>query len=597
MRVGCDETVKRDPITAAVAFTVALSFYFATSSIHLVGGDNPEFVTLFVSGGVAHPPGYPLYSILLRLSTWMPGGPVLGSSRVSAVIGALSVVALARACRAWRASTTASLVAAAFYALSPLAWRLATEAEVFALHALLASLILWVAAPGLAIVPERRVVLLAGLAGLGLANNPSIALLAPIGLLSTSRALLMSKRRLRVCLLAIVAFGAGLVPYLYCYMVGRSPQGRYVWGEPGTWRGLLRHMTRADFGTFSLAANDQAPRALSNVVLFFEQAASHTLVVPLMVGFLGFWRMFARSALPPTNAAAMKSGKHATLALLATWALAGPGFAALLNLGPEGLAAAVVERFRLLPEVVFTVGVAWGLDAWVGFRAGRTITIIVAVVIIGAVGALHSWPQVRAEHTKNLELYTENTEKSAPQHAVILGTGDYRLFSFMYFDATGLRPDLTYIDPHLVGYDWYRDRASRQLGARIPPGSSSAATVALIDLALALDRPVLITDIFLPEILQIFPSYPTGTLIRLLPRGARPPPPESVESENVRVFATFERSDIVTIDDEWAASVLPMYMRPWVALSRMFERQGDKERARVNMERAEEWRFLRKDLR
>jgi hypothetical protein len=40
-----------------------------------------------------------------------------------------------------------------------------------------------------------------------------------------------------------------------------------------------------------------------------------------------------------------------------------------------------------------------------------------------------------------------------------------------------------------------------------------------------------------------------------------------------------------------------MYMRPWVALSRMFERQGDKERARVNMERAEEWRFLRKDLR
>src|SRR5580700_5830710 len=129
---------------AALLFALVLATYLATSSAHLAGGDNAEFVTIFANGGVAHPSGYPLYCILLRLCAWMPGGPVLGSSRVSAVIGALSVAALQRACRAWAASPAASLVAAMAYALSPLAWRLATQAEVFALNALLASLLLYV---------------------------------------------------------------------------------------------------------------------------------------------------------------------------------------------------------------------------------------------------------------------------------------------------------------------------------------------------------------------------------------------------------------------------------------------------------------------
>ena len=85
-----------DRIRAAAMFGVALTVYFPTSSAHLVGGDNAEFVTIFGWGGVAHPSGYPLYSILLRLLSWMPGGAVLGSSRVSAIISALGaeVVAL-----------------------------------------------------------------------------------------------------------------------------------------------------------------------------------------------------------------------------------------------------------------------------------------------------------------------------------------------------------------------------------------------------------------------------------------------------------------------------------------------------------------------
>ncbi len=143
-------------------------------------------------------------------------------------------------------------------------------------------------------------------------------------------------------------------------------------------------------------------------------------------------------------------------------------FAAFLNVAPEGLGATLVERFRLLPEVVITIGVAWGLDGWRELRKTRVLPVALAVVAVVALGGLQSWPRVHAEHTNALELYTENTEKSAPPRAVILGTGDYRLFSFIYADAIRLRPDVTYIDPHLLGYDWYRARASHEFGAPIP---------------------------------------------------------------------------------------------------------------------------------
>jgi hypothetical protein len=373
----------------------------------------------------------------------MPGGPVLASSRVTAVIGAFSVGVLHRACRAWGASSSASLVAAASYALSPLAWRLATEAEVFALNSLFASLLLFAAAPGLMMAPVTRVLLLAGLAGLALSNHMTIVLLAPIGLLATIQALLASQSRARVALLAALSFGAGLLPYLYCYEVGSAHDGRYVWGEPGTWSGLLRHVTRADYGTLQLTAADRSPDSLSNLWLFFTETASHTLAVPVGIGLFGFWWTWARASAGKEGEAGSPRGRRrGVLALFATWALAGPVFAAFLNVPPDAPGATLVERFCLLPEVVLAIAVAWGLDVWRALREGRALPLALAAIAIGASCAFNSWPLVRAGHTDALELYTENTETSAPMRAVILGTGDYRLFSFLYTGAIHLRPDV-----------------------------------------------------------------------------------------------------------------------------------------------------------
>ena len=496
--------------------------------------------------------------------------------------------AVYRACRAWGASQGAGLVAAAAYAVGPVAWRLATEAEVFALNALLAALLLWVSAPRVSMAPATRVVVLAGLAGISLSNHLTIVLLAPIGLFAAIHALRASALRVRTALSAAAAFGAGLLPYLYCYEVDRAPNGRFVWGEPGTWQGLLRHVTRADFGTFSLTSSDQSPDALSNLWAYFAQTAGWVLVVPFLIGQLGFARAYSDASRGVGGAD--PRARLNVLLLLGTWALAGPVFAALLNVPPDAQRATLWERFHLLPEVVFAIAVAWGLDAWPPLREGRRVPLAISGLSVAALGAFLAWPQVRAAHTDLLERYTENTETSAPEHSVLLGTGDYRLFSFLYADAVGLRSDVTYIDPHLLAYDWYRNQASGRLGPAIgTPAQPLNDEVALVDAALSLGRPVLLTDAFDAELTKVFPSYPVGTLIRLLPRGASLPGPDSVEQENLAVFASFRPWDRTVRDDEWATAVLPTYQRPWIALSRVFERRGDEARAKASRQRIEDW--------
>ena len=148
-----------------------------------VDGDNAEFATLSITGGVSHPPGYPLYVLYLRATSWLPGESAAHvAARATAILGAVTVLALHAACRAWGARPLASSLAVAIYAGAPIALRLSTAAEVFTLNVLVVALVLLLSARDAPIVGASRTALLAFLAGLGLTNHHTCVLIAPIGL-------------------------------------------------------------------------------------------------------------------------------------------------------------------------------------------------------------------------------------------------------------------------------------------------------------------------------------------------------------------------------------------------------------------------------
>ncbi len=544
---------------AALAVTAA---YLATSARAVLGGDNGEFATLFAEGGVAHPSGYPLYVLWLRAWSWLPASsPAHGAAMATALLGGASAGALVFAARAWGASRLGALFALGAWAFASLPWRLSTHAEVFTLNAALALTIAGLAGPDAPVRGERRAALLGLAAGAALADHLSSTLMAPLGLYGVLVGLRESERRGRAAALAAASLVPGLATYAYLYVVARNPGGRMVWGDTSTLAGLVRHVLRSDYGTFALSASGRAPDPWSELWFLTRGALVDLRVLPVVLGAAGFF------ALPVE--AGDRARRVARAVYGATLALAGPVFLARFNIEPVGVGAAVVERFHLMPEALVAVMCARGFDhvaqrAPLGPRVQSALAAAVA-----ALGLALSLPEVRDDHLDTVERYLVDTLDTVPRGAVMLGTGDHRTLGFPYVQrALGRRRDVTFIDPQLLPLAPYRARAERALGRRFPfPLGPNVPTVQVAETALATGRAVFLTDVFTPAIPRALPTYPYGTVIRVLPRGERAPPPDALLAANEALFQRYTLRPTGTALPPWHADAQAAYARPWLTLA------------------------------
>src|SRR5262245_63683496 len=79
-------------VGGALTALVALIAYIVTLDPSLPTGDSGELITAARVWGVAHPPGYPLYTMLGHVSMWLPfGSPALRMNLLSAVLDAAAV--------------------------------------------------------------------------------------------------------------------------------------------------------------------------------------------------------------------------------------------------------------------------------------------------------------------------------------------------------------------------------------------------------------------------------------------------------------------------------------------------------------------------
>ena len=121
---------------AAAAFgIVVFALYVRTLAPTVVGGDSGELITVAYTLGVAHPPGYPLYTLLAKLFTLIPIGTIAWRVNLfSAACGAGAATILFLAAARWSGKLWAALAAASLFAFSPRVWPHAVTAEVFALN-------------------------------------------------------------------------------------------------------------------------------------------------------------------------------------------------------------------------------------------------------------------------------------------------------------------------------------------------------------------------------------------------------------------------------------------------------------------------------
>jgi hypothetical protein len=121
----------------AIVFVLALALYVATLAPGLLTADNAEYQLVAHNLGVAHPPGYPLYTMIGKLFTLLPlKSPAWRVNLFAAVTGALTLALVARTVQRLTGSAWGGVAAALALGVAPTFWAQSTMANIRSLAAL-----------------------------------------------------------------------------------------------------------------------------------------------------------------------------------------------------------------------------------------------------------------------------------------------------------------------------------------------------------------------------------------------------------------------------------------------------------------------------
>jgi hypothetical protein len=137
-----------DPLLAAGCGLLSLALYLQTMapSVVTLFDDSLEFPLVVYRLGIAHPTGYPLYTLLGKLFTLGPWQNVAWAMNLLSAVSAASAVALVYgAAREMTRRRLPALLGAIALAVSPVFWSQAVIAEVYTLNSAFVAALLWLA--------------------------------------------------------------------------------------------------------------------------------------------------------------------------------------------------------------------------------------------------------------------------------------------------------------------------------------------------------------------------------------------------------------------------------------------------------------------
>jgi hypothetical protein len=107
-----------------------LLLYLATLNPSVLPADNGEFQIVAWKLGIAHPPGYPLYTLVGFLFARLFTSPAFALNLLSTILAAITLVLVNRTIRSVTRSILAGLLAAALLGVSTTFWAQATTANI-----------------------------------------------------------------------------------------------------------------------------------------------------------------------------------------------------------------------------------------------------------------------------------------------------------------------------------------------------------------------------------------------------------------------------------------------------------------------------------
>jgi len=452
-------------------FLVSFIVYFRTSAPAVQFIDSGELAVVCKSLGIAHPTGYPLYTLLGRLFSLLPLEDTIFRVNLMSLLftcvaniilffillaigqnlskrkeGRYSIVV-------WSAGSKfgSAFVATLIFSFTPTLWSQATSNEVYSLNVLFYTLIillvlLWRNSRKEP-VAERILYLVAFVYGLSFGNHMSTILLLPalffIQVTTYGKSFFRLKRLTPI--LALFLLGLSI----YVFLPIRSSQNPIMdWGNPESWFAFKGHVTGWQYQVwmFAQSAEKLGSNFQNFIKLFFHQFPLYLLPLSL----LGVWRLFVHDR------------KTLAFFLIIFFAniLYGINYS-IPDIDPYFLGSFLVNA------IFIGVGLHFVFQIIKNSRIKKRLSYLIIIFFILLPLILLKKNYFEADRSKDFLAYdfASNIMRSVKKDAIIFtNMWDYYA-PWLYLRFVELkRPDVGYLDTELCRRSWYFDYVEQNYG-------------------------------------------------------------------------------------------------------------------------------------
>ena len=396
--------------------------------------------------GVAHPPGYPLFTWIGWAFMQLPWSTdAVGGHLASAALGALACGALYWVARQLEASPWSALAGAWAWGASEHFWSQAIIAEVYTLNALLLFLTygaVWKASHA----PQRwsRWLGAAALYGLSLANHYPLMVLAFPGLVILAWPQWRTVLPKVPALLGVTLLSGGLP---YAWMVWRSQQNPEIsfYGPIEGWKSFWFYFSRQGYAGVDVSPSAGWWDRWEFLQWFGNELFWQLTPLGLLLALWGalLWLKERSPTLVLSGVAIFVSNSVVLLALLA--------------FDYDYLNIAVFRPYSLVCYGFLALWLTRGLDALLGSNLSRpelrpwAAAVVSVTLFAGLAGA--AWSRNNRAEDHFAEAHAEMVASLLPERAVLIVFGDAETGPLGYYQLVeNRRPDVTLISAQGLVY-------------------------------------------------------------------------------------------------------------------------------------------------
>ncbi|MCB0726474.1 MAG: DUF2723 domain-containing protein [Ignavibacteriae bacterium] len=443
-----------------LSFLLPFIVYVITLAPTVTFIDSGELATVASKLGVAHPTGYPLFTVLGRVFTLLPvGDEIYRLNLMSAFVSSAALFVFFNLMTFLLGNKFAggdpnadykilsedivfniSLASVFILAFSRTFWDTANAIEVYSLHTffLITDIYLILKActydakdKDSYILKERYWLLYAFVLGLSFTNHLSTIFLSVGSLYLYFAVNGFNKISFRRILILIIPFLIGYSFYIYLFI--RADNNVLSWGYPHNFDNFWRHFTGKQFSIWMFSSFENAGKQFS---YFTKSYPVEFFYIPLLIAIPGMFELFKKS----------KKLFYFTALLF--------GFCVLYAINYD---IYDIDTYFLLAFIVTSIWFGFGLMFILKKLKDNVMPVSFAMIFICLIPLSQNFSKVDESKNYFVEEYTLNVFESASENAIIFSTQwDFWISSSFYQQfVKNIRPDIVVIDKELMRKTWY----------------------------------------------------------------------------------------------------------------------------------------------